>query len=85
MSSTLIYVGLPEDSKSSITKTISTMEMESVDELVSTADMHQDSAVNTCIKLIERGRGEGGGRNPQESHLNTDLGKPVTNVGLQMF
>ncbi|XP_045518295.1 microtubule-associated protein Jupiter isoform X2 [Pieris brassicae] len=54
MSSSLIFVGLPEDSRSSITKTVSAVELDSVDELVSTIDL-ENSAVNTCVKRIERG------------------------------
>ncbi|XP_045504105.1 microtubule-associated protein Jupiter isoform X1 [Colias croceus] len=54
MSSTLIFVGLPEDSKSSITKTASATELGSVDQLVSTIEL-QNSSANTCVKRIERG------------------------------
>ncbi|XP_021207046.1 uncharacterized protein LOC101740069 isoform X3 [Bombyx mori] len=51
MSSTLMFVGLPEDSKSSITKFTSTTESKSVGEL-SYVDL-ENSAVNTCIDLVE--------------------------------
>ncbi|XP_047507978.1 microtubule-associated protein Jupiter isoform X1 [Pieris napi] len=54
MSSSIIFVGLPEDSRSSIAKTVSAIELDSVDELVSTIDL-ENSAVNTCVKRIERG------------------------------
>ncbi|XP_022113999.1 microtubule-associated protein Jupiter isoform X2 [Pieris rapae] len=54
MSSSLIFVGLPEDSRSSIAKTVSAIELDSVDELVSTIDL-ENSSVNTCVKRIERG------------------------------
>ncbi|XP_046971957.1 microtubule-associated protein Jupiter isoform X5 [Vanessa cardui] len=55
MSSTLIFVGLPEDSKSSITKAPSSSpELETLHSLVTTIDF-ENSSVNTCAKLVERG------------------------------
>ncbi|XP_073959035.1 microtubule-associated protein Jupiter-like isoform X2 [Choristoneura fumiferana] len=54
MSSTLIFVGLPEDSKSSITKTSSELELPSVTQLDVNAEL-QNSAINTCLDVCERG------------------------------
>ncbi|XP_032522411.1 microtubule-associated protein Jupiter isoform X2 [Danaus plexippus] len=54
MSSTVIYVGLPEDSKSSITKPTSSAVLYSVDHLVSTLEV-ESSACNTSVRVKERG------------------------------
>ncbi|XP_013139714.1 PREDICTED: microtubule-associated protein Jupiter isoform X4 [Papilio polytes] len=50
MSSTVIFVGLPEGSKSSVTKALSVTESAGLLEVT-----FENSAVNTCLDVVERG------------------------------